>query len=218
VFQVERVGEQVTLHVEEGKVRVTWQSQTRELAAGSRDSFPLGPAASASQKDASLAPANEPKPTTAEAWRAAAREGRYGQAFELLEKDNFASVREDPSDLLLAADVARLSGHPGQAVAPLRKVVQRHHADPRAPAAAFTLGSVLLRDLGRPAEAAQAFNQAERLAPGGNLAEDSLARATEAWLRAGERARAEAAFSRYSSAHPGGRHLARLQQLLQSRR
>ncbi len=220
VFRVERGAEQVTLHVEEGKVRVTWQSQARELQAGAQGTFPLGPAAQPSEKDqvSGAAPAGEPKPASEAGWRAAAREGRYAQAFELLEKDGFGSVREDPSDLLMAADVARLSGHPAEAVAPLRKLVRRHHGDPRGPAAAFTLGSVLLRDLGRPAEAAQAFAQAEQLAPGGNLAEDALARATEAWLRAGDRARAEATFARYSSSHPGGRHLAHLKQLLQSPR
>ena len=152
-----------------------------------------------------------------EAWRTAAREGRYGPAFNLLQQDGFETVRDEPNDLLLAADVARLSGHPRDAVKPLRTLLHRYRRDPRSPAAAFTLGSVLMRDLGRPREAAQAFADAERLAPAGNLAEDAIARAAEAWHRAGDDTRARAELARYASAYPGGRHLSSLRGMIDSR-
>ena len=89
-------------------------------------------------------------------------------------------------DLLLAGDVARLSGHAAAAVAPLSRAVTLHPGDPRAPLAAFTLGRVHLEDLGAPRDAAIAFARARELAPDGPLAEDALAREVEAWSRAGE--------------------------------
>ena len=99
----------------------------------------------------------------------------------------------------------------------LRKVVSGHSRDPRAPSAAFTLGWVLMKDLGRPREAAQAFARAESLAPGGNLAQDALARAVEAWDRAGDVTRARAELERYRATYPNGRHVATLERLVSGR-
>jgi len=113
----------------------------------------------------------------------------------------------DPAELLAAADVARRSRDPRAAVGPLRRLVQRHPKDPRAPSAAFTLGWVLLTDLGRPREAAGAFADAERLAPRGALAEDAAARVAEAWQSAGESRRASEAARRYEQLYPMGRYV-----------
>ena len=99
-------------------------------------------------------------------------------------------LRDDPEELLVAADVARLSGHPSEAVQPLQRVVSAHRRNARAPLAAFTLGRVYLEDLGRPREAAQAFAEVGAVAPTGPLTEDALAREVESWSRAGELARA----------------------------
>jgi len=118
-----------------------------------------------------------------------------------------AHIEEDPAELLAAADVARRSRDPRAAVAPLRRLVQRHPKDPRAPSAAFTLGWVLLTDLDRPREAAGAFADAERLAPRGALAEDAAARIAEAWQSAGESRRAAEAARRYEQMYPTGRYL-----------
>jgi outer membrane protein assembly factor BamD (BamD/ComL family) len=73
---------------------------------------------------------------------------------------------------------------------------------------------VLLNDLGRPRAAALAFARAETLAPRGNLAEDAVARAVEAWYRAGELPRAKAEVERYRKAYPHGRHRAMLERLV----
>jgi transmembrane sensor len=113
-------------------------------------------------------------------------------------------VRDDVGDLLLAADVARMSHHPAQAVDPLRRAVGSHRSDPRAPLAAFTLGRVLLDELGRPREAADAFADARALAPGGPLAEDALAREVEAASRAGDASRANARAQLYVTTYPSG--------------
>jgi transmembrane sensor len=114
---------------------------------------------------------------------------------------------EDPAALLQAADLARRTHNPQAAVASLRRLVEKYPKDPRAPSATFTLGWVLLTDLGRPREAAAAFEQAERRASRGMLAEDATARVAEAWQRAGDSHRAAEAARRYERLYPTGRHL-----------
>jgi transmembrane sensor len=108
---------------------------------------------------------------------------------------------------MLAADVARLSGHAGEAVTHLRAVVSRHGGDPRAPLAAFTLGRVLLDELGRPGAAAAAFADAQRLAPGGALAQDALAREIEALAKAGQTVAAHDRALLYVERYPSGRRI-----------
>jgi hypothetical protein len=70
---------------------------------------------------------------------------------------------------------------------------------------------VLLDELSRPREAAEAFETAGQL--GGPLAEDALAREAEAWSSAGEPARAKAMADRYLTAYPTGRHAAEARKL-----
>jgi transmembrane sensor len=112
---------------------------------------------------------------------------------------------EDPATLLQAADHARRARHPEAAVVPLRRLIERYPKDPRTPAAAFTLGWVLLTDLGRAHEAAAAFAEAERTAPRGPLAEDAAARVAEAWQKAGDLRRAAQAARHYEESYPSGR-------------
>jgi transmembrane sensor len=116
-----------------------------------------------------------------------------------------AAVRDEPGDLLFAADVARLSGNPQLAVPRLERVVRAHAGDSRAPLAAFTLGRTLLDGLGRPREAADAFARARRLSPSGALAQDALAREVESWSRAGEASLAHQRALDYLKLYPGGR-------------
>jgi transmembrane sensor len=111
------------------------------------------------------------------------------------------TVRDDVADLLLAADAARLSDHPAEAVPYLNQVVRAHGSDPRASLASFTLGRVLLDELGRPVEAATAFENARK----GPLAEDALAREVEAWSRGGDTTRARNLAIEYETAYPQGR-------------
>jgi transmembrane sensor len=141
----------------------------------------------------------------ASSWRALARDGDYDRAYEALQREGAGARADQAADLLLEADVARLSRHPAQAVAPLRKLLSSHPGDPRAPLAAFTLGRVLLDDLGRPREAADAFARARAASPGGAMAEDALAREVEAWSRAGEATMARARAEEYVRRHPKGR-------------
>jgi transmembrane sensor len=99
--------------------------------------------------------------------------------------------------LLELADVARLSGHPQDAVAPLTRALDAFRGSRQAALAAFTLGRVLLDQLNVAKPAAEAFERAIVLGLPKALRADCYRRLAEAYGRAGnesERARAEARF------------------------
>lgn len=209
-FVVERSGNGARVTVERGRVRVSWPGGEATLGVGEGGEFP--PIANAVAPEPSAVPV-ESLPVAPRIWRDLARRGQYAQAFAAL-RQTPNDIHDDPQDLLLAADVARLSSHPAQAVGPLRKVSSLYPKDPRAPVAAFTLGRVLLDDLGRAADAAGAFALAERLGPSGPLAGDALAREVEALKRSGQMAQARSVAQKYVTLHPDGRHAAALRAML----
>jgi transmembrane sensor len=220
-FTVARAGDGAEVSVEEGRVRVFWAGQYADLGAGARETFPrpgMGLAADAGATaeepvavavavavapQAPVAPRAAPA-RSPRAWAALAEAGRYDDAYAALRVSGGPAARSI-ADLLLAADVARLSHHPEAAVDPLRRVLDGHRDDPRAPLAAFTLGRLLLDDLGAPLDAARAFARARELDPDGELSEDAMAREVEAWSRAGEGERARSLAATYLVRHPDGR-------------
>jgi transmembrane sensor len=220
-FLVERTDAAAVIAVESGRVRVTSVEGTTELVPGDRREFPFAIAAvgSPSVEPEPLAPTAAQKPTRRTApprprsgasghdeWKALAEDGDYDAAYRVLHETPSSTLRDDAAELFLAADVARLSHHPADAVGPLRTLLSSHSDDARAPLAAFTLGTVLL-ELGSPREAAAAFAQAQHLDPQGPMAEDAWAREVEGLSRAGDvesaRLRAEAYVQRY----PNGRRI-----------
>jgi len=144
-----------------------------------------------------------PARTVSSSWRPLAERGQYEEARRALRKAGPGAVRNETPDLLLAADAARLSGHPAEAVPFLERVLHGHTRDPRSGLAAFTLGRVLLDELGRPNEAADAFARARSF--GGPLAEDALAREVEAASRAGDVTRSRELALAYQRLYPNGR-------------
>ncbi|MEM7604019.1 MAG: FecR family protein [Myxococcota bacterium] len=218
-FAVRHAGEgRVAVSVDHGRVRVAWDGGAAELGAGERGVFPPPPSAElptpAPDEEASVEverPARATRsqratrrvaPPSPEAdWRSLADEGRMQAAYEVLEQQRF-QVRDQVAELMEASDVARLSGHPRQALPPLRQVLSRHRSDPRAASAAFTLGRLYLETLSEPARAADAFAEARRLRPRGPLAVDAFAREIEARGRSGERAEARTLAERFLAAHP----------------
>jgi transmembrane sensor len=169
-------------------------AEDRAERPGVNDRKVAAPSAAPSRPRApELAPAGTGVPAAGGAIQAPARD-RASEAFEL-------------------ADAARRENRPRDAIAPLRSIVERFPADPRAPLAAFTLGRVLLDDLGKPADAAAAFAEARTLAPAGPLAEDALAREVESWAAAGDAVRARAAAEKYGKLYPGGRRARFVRQL-----
>lgn len=197
-FDLERDDTRTMVRVQEGVVWVTWPGGGAEVEAGQSGWFPP-------VTGVPTAPHTD--------WRRLARRQDFAAALSVLERER-VEVRDEPGDLLLAADSARLGGKPAKAVPYLQTVVRRHPADARAPAAAFTLGRLLLDTLDAPHKAALSFEQAQRLAPQGPLAEDALFRQTEAWLRAGDTQRAKQTAAEYEKVYPMGRKLAALRSLM----
>lgn len=163
---------------------------------------------SASAAPAPAASASAPIGETPE-WRKLAERQDNSGAYAVLGPAGIASSAQNASvdDLLALADVARLSGHPADAVAPLTRVMNEHAGDPRAPLAAFTLGRLSLDALGRPAQAAAAFQRAIQLGLPGSLREDAYARLVEARSRAGDEPGARAAALEYEQHFPDGKRL-----------
>lgn len=246
----------VHVAVAEGRVRVLWDKQQRELGPGTSGDFPIplehpqpGPTAAppvvaaesanpaeaahgasvvaaestgrpgfAPLRAARVSAVGSPKPglvpvsPAQESWQSLAEQGKfelaYHQAFHRNATGGFQHDGDlDPADLLLLADVARFSAHPSDAVAPLQQLLRQHPKDPRSPLASFTLGRILLDDLGQPREAAQSFRHAEELDPEGPLSQDALGREVEAWSRAGEQSVARSRAEEYVRRYPSGRRL-----------
>jgi transmembrane sensor len=190
-------------------VRVEWAGGQAFLSAGQSGLYPPPAAARAdSAKPAASEVAAELAGNIGEeaaSWRKLAKRGAYADAFKALGPSS-KSVRDEPSDLMLAADVARLSRHPGEATRFLSRVTDKFPRDKQAPLAAFTLGRVLLEDLGQPGRAADAFRRAQALAPRGPLASDALAREAVAAQRAGLADGARQLAERYLVDYPEGPH------------
>jgi transmembrane sensor len=85
--------------------------------------------------------------------------------------------------LLELADIARLSGHPQDAVAPLERALDAFRSSRQAALAAFTLGRVLLDQLHASEQAAEAFERALVLGLPRGLRADCYRRLAEAYER-----------------------------------
>jgi transmembrane sensor len=199
-FRVQITRRQVEVATERGAVSVRWGHERREIAAGETRAFPVGAREGIARAGHDEPAAAVEPPST---WREDAGRGDYAAAWAAIAHPPAPLDRME--DLLLAGDVARLSGHPDAAVAPLARALALHPEDPRSPLAAFTLGRVHLEDLGAPRDAALDFARARELAPDGPLAEDALAREVEAWSRAGETETARARALTYTRRYPDGR-------------
>ena len=188
VFAVRRLEDRVGVTVERGTVRVTWPDGAHVLNAGEDGWFPT-----AATAPLPVAPEPAEKPTE-----------------ETSAVRKSAAPRDDNSveALLVAADTERAKGRPDEAAGILRRLLQAHGGDRRAPLAQLTLGRLLLLDLGRPREAAQVFAELRASAPDGPFAADALARETEAWSRAGRTAEAHARAREYLRLYPDGNRAA----------
>jgi transmembrane sensor len=219
-FRVEREDRGAYVSVYRGKVEVRWPGGERVLGQGQTARFPeevaeqqaLPAAESAGtvKPAAPVLPAVElsrpAAPASRARFRALATRGQYAEAYRVLAGAP-GVVESGAEDLMLAADAARLSGHPSEATPYLERIVRQYRGDVRAPLAAFTLGRILLYQLGRPAEAADAFALVRKILAEGPLSSDALAREAEAADRAGQRERARGLAEEYMTKYPIGRRL-----------
>jgi transmembrane sensor len=201
-FELTREGERTRVEVLRGRVAVHWPGGSSELAAGEAGWFPK-PVAEPLPPRAAVPVRASGKKAHDSSWQAQAERGNFKRAYELLPE----RVSDDVQELLLAADAARLSGHPAEALPFLRRVIERHPRDPRASLAAFTLGGVLLNQLDRPREAEVAYARARSLALSPALAQDALARQVEAAERAGDAKRLRELAEEYVRRYPDGRRI-----------
>jgi transmembrane sensor len=178
---IDRSAARVWVHVFEGVVLVRGErvpERVRRLSSGESVEIdthaerPSGLATSAPLVDA---PTRQPAATDAPAiagstpataartpsvtWRELAQNGHYGGAYRALGTQGIRreSRRGGVEQLLMLADIARLSGNPADAAIPLARIVRDHPGDPRAAFSAFTLGRLELDTLGQPAQAAASF-------------------------------------------------------------
>jgi transmembrane sensor len=225
-FDLTRDGERTRVEVSRGRVQVRWPGGVTELSAGESGWFGGRPEPASARRarteddaldtaelDATVSRTASPsereterRASSGRSWKQHAEQGDFGRAYALLEKER-VQVADDVEELLLASDAARLSGHAAQALPFLHKVIERHARDPRAPLAAFTLGGVLMNQLGRPREAESAYARARALAPESSLAQDALARQVEAAHRAGDAQHAQALALDYLERYPDGRRV-----------
>jgi transmembrane sensor len=227
-FTCDRGPGRLRIAVQRGAVLVTGErvpDRVRRLVAGEALDVGDAPAAAAAPPSAPAAPAEiddeiaepvrgpaAPAPPSsmapASAWRELARRGRHDEAFAALGP---AGIRREArrlgvQDLFALADVARLSGHPAEAEAPLERILADHVSDPQACLAAFALGRLELDTLGRPQRAASALARALALGIPKTLREDVRARLVEAYVRARDLPAARAAAQAYLGEFPGGRY------------
>lgn len=112
---------------------------------------------------------------------------------------------ETPAALLARIDELRDQKDFTTAAAEMQRFVERHPASAQAPAIAHARARILSLELGRPAEAMNAYRRAYELRPDGPLAEPALARAIESALAAGHEATARKLARLYHSRFPDGR-------------
>jgi transmembrane sensor len=217
-FQIERNDAAVRVSVTRGTVLVRGPGVSdgvQKLHAGQALSVTLPPKpanavrafASAPLADDDSLNEAETGPTEA-AWREAAKNAKWSTAWEKLSVSGLRHESETAvrvRDLLLLADVARLSEHPREATVPLERIVAQYPNDPRAALASFTLGTMRLDLLSEPARAARDIAHAMELGLPHALAEDALARLTEAYARAGDSRRARDTAGQYRKRFPQGR-------------
>ena len=202
-FVVEPRGETTWVEVSRGKVEVSWSGDAGEkavVAAGDGGGlYPPAPAPAAE------APAARGQPPT-QVYRARVDRRDYRGAYAVLAR-NPALAGDTVHELLVAADVSRLSDHPAEAVPYLQRILREHPRDERAPMAAFTLGRTL-SGLGRTREAMTTFARVHSDWPRSPLAEDALVRQAEAASEIGDAAAARRLAAQYDRDHPNGRRRA----------
>jgi transmembrane sensor len=221
-FDCARAPGKLRVSVQHGAVLVRGErvpDRARRLAAGETLEVLDPPAPEESSNYPIDAPETSPATTVAAAprrdlvagdanvWRELARGGHHREAFAALGPQGLLreTRRLGVADLLVLADVARLSGHAAEAVAPLERILRDFPGDPQAPLAALALGRLELDTLDRPAKAASALNRALSLGVPRSLREDVRTRLVEAYARAGNRAAARAAATTYLREYPDGR-------------
>lgn len=208
IFEVEHREEGVQVRVIEGKVRVRSPEGSALLGAGEHALYPYKLTMRVEDEP------QEPKEVhevrlrrgqggdAAKAWHKLASAGSFDEAAAQIERNPWV-VKNNPAELMLAADALRYTGKFKESL-PYLERAERAPDKAQAGRAAFTRGLLLLKNLKRYDEAARAFAKARALAPKAALAQDALAREVEALSRQGQKALAKARANEYLRLYPEG--------------
>ncbi len=224
----------------EGRTLLAGESLSASCRAGhfeisANGSEPLAPEVSASAPEPS-APVLDAAPEAAEkdtrlprqpahardsapavgGWQSLSRQGRFADAFSLIELDGFDAVvsRATVADLALLADTARFAGRPADALTAYQALRARGAGSPAAKQAAFSIARVHFDQRAAYAEAARWFRIYLAEQPGGPPAREAEGRLMESLSRAGDRNGARQVAERYVAKYPRGPHERVAQQLL----
>jgi transmembrane sensor len=113
-------------------------------------------------------------------------------------------------ELFQLADVARLSGHPSDAIAPLRTIITDNKKNPKAGLAAYILGRIYLEQLFSYGKAVDAFDEASALGIPEALQEAAAVKTINALLLQ-QNARGLAGAEAYLTQYPEGRYRKQVQ-------
>jgi len=205
----------VRVVVEEGMVEVGSNDEKRELRAGEASWFPPKAEAVAnlkSEPESKATPARkDPPPSAVEEFRSHHKRAEYSKAYALVSTGAFVLSNQD---LMRAADAARYSGHPTEAIGFLNRVSK---GSALGTTAAFTRGRLYLYELGDAGRAASAFSEARKLAGSGPLAEDALFREIESRVRAGQLSRAKKLAAQFRRSYPSSQRSSAVAKLIESK-
>lgn len=170
------------------------------------------PTTSVTPAEAPRAPTRAPEraraPSSDDAFRDALARQAYDEAYAAIGSAALtarASRSSDIDELFDLADVARLSGHPAVARAPLARIVALFPSDTRAAMAAFTLGQIELGAMHDPRAAATRFQQSLALGLPRGARETASARLVESLSRSGS-PNARSVAQAYLADYPNGRY------------
>ena len=154
---------------------------------------------------AATPPASTPAASASTGWRSLARHAQYREALAVAVGEGFDAQCEQlrAEDLVLLADVARLSGDYKRADQAYHAAMRRFPALDRP---AFLLGVMSFEARHDYRDAASWLSRYLREHPTGPLATEAAGRLVEAWDLAGDTAKAREAARDYLRDHPTGPH------------
>ena len=140
----------------------------------------------------------------------------YAKAIAIAESGGFTAACDQgkASDVLALGDAARFTGHTDEATAAYEAVRRRAPGQPAAAEAAFDLGKLAFDHAHDYAKAVAWFSTYQSESPDGPLALDAAGRLIEAKQKAGDKAGAKEAASKYLARWPDGPRAALARSLL----
>ncbi|MBN2803784.1 MAG: FecR domain-containing protein [Deltaproteobacteria bacterium] len=149
-------------------------------------------------------------------WRDYVQSGEYKEAYDQLGEEGLKTLSQNskvPSELFMLSDIARLGGHPQDAVLPLQTIISDFSDDSKAGLAAYTLARLYFEQFNRPGDAAQMYQKAIMLGIPAGMAESAMAKKAIAYAKH-DRQKSLIAAQEYLIKYPEGRYRQRILQIV----